>query len=71
MSETIDARGLSCPEPSDLAFRALFGRKVADLVVLVDDPASREHLERLADRLGYRLTRAARGDHEEMRFVLP
>lgn len=66
MPDAIDARGLSCPEPSDLAYRALAGRRAAALRILVDDPASREQLERLARQFDYtmRITRA--GDHDDI-----
>lgn len=68
MPETIDARGLTCPVPSDLAFQALFARKVEDLLVLADDPASGDHLERLASQLGYELSQTRHPSHDEYRL---
>ncbi|WP_072499593.1 sulfurtransferase TusA family protein [Olsenella phocaeensis] len=44
--KTIDARGLSCPEPVVLTRNAL--RDEAELEVLVDSPAPRENVSRFA-----------------------
>lgn len=69
MPETIDARGLTCPAPSDLAFQAMFGRRVPEVRVLVDDPASRDHLKTLADRLGYRIAVMRGADYDTIDLV--
>ncbi len=48
--KTIDARGLSCPEPVVLARNAL--RNESELEVLVDSPAPRENVSRFARSQG-------------------
>ena len=50
--ETIEARGLSCPEPVVLTRNALRD-KPASLAVLVDDFAPRENVTRFAKHEGY------------------
>lgn len=69
MSLTLDLRGLSCPEPSELTRLALRRDAPAELRVLVDDPAALEHLTRLAPRLGYTATASAKEDHDEVVLV--
>ena len=50
--KTIDARGLSCPEPVILTRKALSGGENS-YEVLVDNPASRENVTRFAEHQGY------------------
>lgn len=61
----LDLRGLSCPEPSERTLRALQAAP-AELRVLVDDPAAREHLERLGARLGYAVVATRHRAHDEV-----
>ncbi len=68
MPDAIDARGLACPEPSDLAFRALLSSKPERLVVLIDDPASREQLQRLAAQFSYDLEVTRADGHDRLEF---
>ena len=49
---TIDARGLLCPEPVLRAQRGL-SEKPAELVMLVDTVAARENVTRFAASRGY------------------
>lgn len=65
-AETIDARGLNCPLPSDLVFQAIVKRNVARLTVQLDDPASREQLERLAKQFGYSVELRHKRDYDEL-----
>ncbi|MDD4730521.1 MAG: sulfurtransferase TusA family protein [Desulfovibrio sp.] len=55
MSETIDARGLSCPQPvlDTLAQIAAMGS--GELKVLVDTEASKENVARAAQSKGWRV----------------
>lgn len=53
--ETIDARGLSCPEPVILTRNALKGGCDA-LSVLVDAVAARENITRFAVNQGYKVS---------------
>ena len=50
--KTIDARGLSCPEPVIMTRKALFSGEQS-YEVLVDNPASRENVTRYAEHQGY------------------
>ncbi len=50
--KTVDARGLSCPEPVILTRKALSGGEKS-YEVLVDNPASRENVTRFAEHQGY------------------
>lgn len=53
--KTIDARGLSCPQPVLLTKQALAGQPDA-LTVLVDAPAARGNVQRFAVNSGYQVT---------------
>lgn len=50
--DTIDARGLLCPEPVLRAQKGLAG-KPAELTMLVDTVAAKENVTRFADSRGY------------------
>ena len=50
--KTIDARGLSCPEPVIMTRKALLSGEQS-YEVLVDNPASRENVTRYAEHQGY------------------
>ena len=50
--KTIDARGLSCPEPVIMTRKALSSGEQS-YEVLVDNPASRENVTRYAEHQGY------------------
>ena len=50
--KTIDARGLSCPEPVIMIRKALSSGE-QNYEVLVDNPASRENVTRYAEHQGY------------------
>lgn len=51
MNPTVDARGLSCPQPVILAQKAIAEGKFP-VEVLVDTVTSRENVRRMAERLG-------------------
>jgi tRNA 2-thiouridine synthesizing protein A len=48
MSFTVDARGLSCPQPVILTKNKLASLESGTLEVLVDNPAARENVVRFA-----------------------
>lgn len=52
---TIDARGLSCPQPAMLTRQAVEKLTGGSLEVLVDSVTSRDNVIRTADRAGWRL----------------
>ncbi|MBO6106385.1 MAG: sulfurtransferase TusA family protein [Stomatobaculum sp.] len=53
--KTIDARGLSCPEPVILTRKALASGD-ASYKVIVDNHASKENVTRFAEHQGCRVT---------------
>jgi TusA-related sulfurtransferase len=53
--KTIDARGLSCPQPAMLTRQALQRMSSGSLEVLVDSGTSRDNVTRLAERAGWRV----------------
>ncbi len=53
MSDTIDARGLSCPQPIFLTQEAIWKQKNGTIEVLVDDPTARQNIERTAEKEGW------------------
>jgi selenium metabolism protein YedF len=57
MSQTVDARGLSCPQPVVLAKKAL--EENDEVVILVDDNTASENVKRLAANMGFTI-------HEEL-----
>ncbi|AEB08345.1 sulfurtransferase TusA family protein [Desulfobacca acetoxidans] len=54
MSSTIDARGLSCPQPVLLALQAMKKIDRGPLIVLVDTDTSKENVLRAAASQGWR-----------------
>lgn len=55
MSEIVDARGLSCPQPVLITMEKLRSLQQGELVVLVDTDTSRENVIRAAKSLGWEL----------------
>ncbi len=51
---TVDARGLSCPQPIIATRRVLIGRAAGVIRVLVDTGTQRDNIARLAAREGWR-----------------
>lgn len=54
--ETIDCRGQQCPLPVVQVRRQLLATPGTPLQVLVDDPAARDNIGRLAKSMGYQVT---------------
>ncbi len=48
MAKTVDARGLSCPQPVLLALDAIKAGDEDEIIVMVDSEASRENVSRAA-----------------------
>lgn len=55
MSEKIDARGRSCPEPVILTNKKMKELGKGLLEVLVDTETAKENVSRLAQQLGWRV----------------
>lgn len=53
--KTVDARGLSCPEPVILLRKALASKESA-YTVLVDNAVSKENVTRAAQHQGYKVS---------------
>ena len=53
MSQTIDARGLSCPEPVVLTRRLLDQINEGEIEVTVDNHTARENVIRVAESMGW------------------
>lgn len=53
MTDKIDARGLSCPQPVILANRKIQEMGKGILEILVDTDTSRENISRLAQQSGW------------------
>ncbi len=53
MTETVDARGLSCPQPVLLAVSKMQEAQVTELQVIVDNEVSRENVIRAAGKYGW------------------
>ena len=52
---TLDARGLSCPEPVIMIQKAM-KTKEASYDMIIDNHASKENVTRFAEKAGYRVT---------------
>ncbi len=61
MNKTVDARGLSCPQPVILARKAIDAGQFP-IEVLVDSVTSRENVRRMAEKAGCKVTVEANGD---------
>ncbi len=54
--QTIDARGLSCPQPAMLARQSMQKQNKGTVEVLVDSGTARENVIRLAKNYGWSVT---------------
>ncbi len=61
MSNTVDARGLSCPQPVILAKKAIEAAQFP-IEVLVDTVTSRENVRRMAENTGCKVQVEQSGD---------
>lgn len=55
MSVTVDARGLSCPQPVLLALDKMKQQTSGEITVLVDTETARENVSRAAGEQGWSL----------------
>ncbi|MBE1424066.1 TusA-related sulfurtransferase [Desulfomicrobium macestii] len=56
MNQTVDARGLSCPQPVLMAVQTMRKAGSGAFEVLVDNEASRENVARAAQSQGWDVT---------------
>ncbi|MGA1869285.1 MAG: sulfurtransferase TusA family protein [bacterium] len=62
MSERIDARGLSCPQPIVLTRNRMKEKGQGIFEVIVDTASSRDNIARLADNEGWNISEKIMGD---------
>ncbi|MFZ5569668.1 MAG: sulfurtransferase TusA family protein [Thermodesulfobacteriota bacterium] len=55
MTTTIDARGLSCPQPVLMTLDAIQSGSDTEFIILVDTDTSRENVTRAATSKGFRV----------------
>ena len=55
MAATVDARGLSCPQPVIMILDEIKKGKDNEIIVLVDTDTSRENVSRAAESQGFRV----------------
>ncbi|HQP30427.1 MAG TPA: sulfurtransferase TusA family protein [Deltaproteobacteria bacterium] len=56
MSTTVDARGLSCPQPVILAMNQMKSQGSGEFTVLVDTDTSKENVSRAARSKGWEVS---------------
>lgn len=62
MSETVDARGLSCPQPVLLTLDQIKKQKGGTIEVLVDTETSKENVSRAAQGQGWEVNEVTETD---------
>ena len=68
MADTIDARGLSCPQPVILAKNAIREAKQGEITILVDTMTQVQNVSRIAEKSGWTAAFEEQGD--EYKVVL-
>lgn len=68
MSEMVDARGLSCPQPVLMTLRKINNLSSGEIEVVVDNEVSRENVSRAATNAGWQLVNERR-ENEEFHLV--
>ena len=56
MAATVDARGLSCPQPVIMTLDEIKQGKEKEMIILVDTDTSKENVIRAAESQGCRIT---------------
>lgn len=64
MSEKVDARGLSCPQPVLMALSKMREMKTGELEVLVDNEVSKENVNRAASKEGWEVAQTQKNADE-------
>jgi TusA-related sulfurtransferase len=62
MSKIIDARGLSCPQPVLMTLDGIKSGEAEEMIVLVDNEASKENVSRAATSKGWTVTEIGEKD---------
>jgi TusA-related sulfurtransferase len=66
--ETVDARGLLCPEPVVMAQKAMKSGP-AELTILVDAMAAKENVTRFANSRGYEVSASEQGGEYTLKLA--
>jgi len=69
MSETVDARGLSCPQPVLMATETMKRMGRGEIVVLVDTQTSMENVDRAVRSQGWEV-REIREEGDELHLYI-
>jgi len=69
MSDTVDARGLSCPQPVMLVLEKIKQTDQGEMIVLVDTDTAKENVTRAASSKGWDLS-SAEEEGECCRLIL-
>jgi tRNA 2-thiouridine synthesizing protein A len=64
MSEKVDARGLSCPQPVLMALSKMKELGTGEFEVLVDNDVSRENIYRAATKQGWGVSEITQEDED-------
>ena len=62
MTTTVDARGLSCPQPVLMTLDEIKKAASSELLVLVDAEASKENVSRAAENNGWKVKEIIKAD---------
>ena len=68
MAETVDARGLSCPQPVLMTLSKIKELSTGEIEVIVDNEVSRENVNRAATNAGWKLAEE-KEENEEFHLV--
>jgi TusA-related sulfurtransferase len=69
MSQNVDARGLSCPQPVILTRAALQKAGSGEVIVTVDTMTQVHNCTRAAEKLGWQAAMQVKDDVFELRFT--
>ena len=69
MSEKVDARGLSCPQPVLMALSKMKKIGAGEIEVLVDNDVSRENISRAATKQGWGISEIIQENEEYHLFL--
>ena len=64
MKQTLDARGLSCPQPVLMAMQAMRSNDFKEIEIVVDNEASRENVSRAATSQGWTVSLTELAENE-------
>ena len=71
MAETVDARGLSCPQPVILTRSKLQKKSSGEVIVVVDTMTQVHNCTRAAEKLGWQADCEQKGEVFELRLRKP